>query len=481
MEPSSKRVKKSSNRDVLSSSSSSSSSSSTRSTSPLERDSPFVTAKLPTAAADSILLVKKHKRRTKATTKTTDVEPPTLSDADASATITDATFQQRRVRFSSPAISSQILIPPREKHYHHPMSPREKTLKVFGCLFLLAMSCGLGLYVVQMSPPQKGATATDQHHQQQIDVKNFLSIRPSKISKLGTLTLREYLIDPEGIELALAPSFFGYYGYFGALAAWEDELSNSTFKVLSNEHVHAVAGASAGAMAAILIAAGVSPRRAAEFCSTITLDKFADFPGLLTVFRGNKFQQIMESFLRNASSLDTLDLEQAKIPVAVSGFDLQSWQGVLMQRGNMARAARASACFPFLFQPVGWIDGTKNYLFTDGGITDPSGVNGLSAFDRNTTLSTKRRRRVVNLVVGNFLGSPLGPSRMPMEGVEQVLSISIRNLPQCGPWAMKNGPLAVEGSRRAMTAALDEPLYLGSETGHYELHIDASSFVPDDQ
>lgn len=58
-----------------------------------------------------------------------------------------------------------------------------------------------------------------------------------------------------------------------------------------------------------------------------------------------------------------------------------------------------------------------------------------------------------------------------------LLSISIQNLPQCGPWAMKNGPLAVAAARKALRASLDLPLYLGQEEGHYELHIDASYFL----
>jgi hypothetical protein len=304
----------------------------------------------------------------------------------------------------------------------------------------------------------------------------------------SNLTLRAFLLDPAGIHLALAPSFFGYYGYFGALAAWDDELSNATYGVLQKENIHAVAGASAGAMAAILLSAGIPPRDAAAFCTTITLGEFADFPGFLTVFQGNKFEQLMQTFLRSQKGPNSqLRLQDADIPVAVSGFDLQTVQGKLLSRGSMARAARASACFPFLFQPVGWVDGTENYLLVDGGIQDVSGLEGLAALpplhlddDDDDGQPSRRSRRIVNLVVGSFLGNaPPGPSNMP-DGVHasEVLSISIQNLPQCGPWAMENGPLAVEGARRAMKEALDLPVYLGKEEGHYELHIDASSFVP---
>lgn len=301
---------------------------------------------------------------------------------------------------------------------------------------------------------------------------HILPTKPGTNDRVN-LTLREFLLEPSGYYLGMAPSFFGFYGYFGALAAWE-ELSNSTFDVLQ-DNIKGVAGASAGAMAAILLAAGIPPRRAAEFCTSISLTDFADFPGLLTFFRGNKFEQIMQEFMQTEQPRSTLNLQDARIPVAVSGYDIQRMEGRILRRGNMARAARASACFPLLFQPVGWVDGSENYLFVDGGIADMAGLAGLAALESKE----KTPRRVVNMVVGDFLGSTSpGPSQIP-KGVNasELLSITIQNLPRCGPLSMSNGPRAVEAARRAMQASLDAPLYRGQEEGHYELHIDASHFI----
>jgi Patatin-like phospholipase len=289
--------------------------------------------------------------------------------------------------------------------------------------------------------------------------------------------LRDFLLHPDGYYLGMAPSFFGFYGYFGALAGWEDELSNSTFDVLQ-DNINGVAGASAGAMAAILVAAGIRPRRAAEFCSKISLTDFADFPGVLAVFRGNKFEQIMQDFLTSELPNATLALEHALLPVAVSGFDIQKMRGQLLRRGSMARAARASACFPFLFEPVGWVDGDQNYLFIDGGIADRHGMAGIAGLKSDR--GQQSQRRAINMVVGDFLtGNTPGPSAMPDNiNVDELLSITIQKLPPCGPLHMANGPIAVEAARQAMRASLDVPLFLGKEMGHYELHIDASHFIP---
>jgi hypothetical protein len=378
------------------------------------------------------------------------------SDLDVS-TLPSTT--NRRVRFASSCTDQKIHPKEREVHVGSSRTTWDRVIHIFSafgiCFFLFSSSF--------FQPAAKPVYRTSH------------LIPPKTGEAHANFTLRDFLLDPSGIHLGMAPSFFGFYGYFGALAAWEDELSNDNFDVLQ-ERIDGVAGASAGAMAAVLLAAGIPPRTAAEFCTNITLPEFADFPGLLTIFRGNRFEQIMHNFLREQRPDSSLQLQDANIPVAVSGFDLQTLSGKVLIRGSMARAARSSATFPFLFQPVGWIDGDDNYIFVDGGIADTSGVAGLAAL----TMAGDQKKRVVNLVVGGFhLGQAPGPSDMP-DGVEasEVLSISIQNLPQCGPWAMANGPLAVEGARRAMRASLDLPVYLGKEEGHYELHIDASSFIP---
>jgi hypothetical protein len=335
------------------------------------------------------------------------------------------------------------------------------------------------------------------------------------------LTLRDYLTHPEGIHLALAPSFFGFYGYFGALAGIEEGLflpntledtilvgrhdnnhtmilpppSTNTSLLLERQILKSVSGASAGAMAAILLAAGISPMVAANFCTTIQLKDFVDFPGLLSVFKGDKFEEIMHTFMTHTSSLPFLQLEDAVIPVAVSGFDVQSMETKILRNGSMARAARASACFPTLFQPVGWIDRISgdNYLLIDGGVADPSGLAGLAVTtmtgdtadaDRQLQQQQEQQlptKRVVNMAIGNFPQStPPSPSAIRSMGVDAstVLSISIQNLPHCGPWAMSNGRRAVEAARAVTKASLDAPLSLGEEDGHYELHLDASTFIP---
>lgn len=284
---------------------------------------------------------------------------------------------------------------------------------------------------------------------------------------LANFTLRDILHHPDGFHLAMAPSFFGFYGYFGMLAAWEDHVSDTMLRNAS--HLRSVAGASAGAMAAVLLAAGVRPKVAAEFCGTMTLPQFADPPGVVAAFKGDVFEQIMHEFLQQESPEHSLRLEDGNIPVAVSGFDLRTMSGKILRKGSMARAARASATFPLLFQPVRWEDEESEssyYLLIDGGLTDSAGLNGVQG--------VKAHQFVVNLVVGAPWEIPL--LQQTTNHGARHLTVSMRNLPVCGPWAMANGPIAVETATRAMAQSLDVPLYLGKDPNHFELHIDASKF-----
>eukprot|EP00536_Pseudo-nitzschia_multiseries_P005334 jgi/Psemu1/303314/fgenesh1_kg.99_\ len=200
----------------------------------------------------------------------------------------------------------------------------------------------------------------------------------------------------------------------------------------------------------------------------------------------------------------------------------------------MARAARASACFPGLFQPVGWLDPSPSFaggstpaddssdgngngngnatpstesnfsLLVDGGIFDWAGYNGLKDIlqnnnnNNNTNTKSKSKVRVLNMVVGGFGTAPPGPKTVSEtlgideSDLESVLSLSIVGLPHCGPLAMANGPLAVRAARFALREAMDRPIAAAAAAAaataavsgherkgshHYVLEIDASAYA----
>jgi hypothetical protein len=312
-------------------------------------------------------------------------------------------------------------------------------------------------------------------------------------------TLRDYLTHPDGFHMAFAPAFFGFFAYFGCLSALEEGTGGLIVPPIAEKEMkngednlclglRSVSGASAGAMAATLLASGIDPTVAAEFTSKFTWGMVSDPPGLGGYVKGNRFEEAMVDFLlkeakvnREGRSIDTpVQFDEALIPCAVSGFDLLRMKGVLLSSGSMAKAARASAGFPGLFQPVAWRETNSDEkkwlpdsLLIDGGIRDGLGLAGLGV------LGGPEKKRVVNVVVGDFgFSGPTGIHSLP-EGVNasSLVSIAITGTPMCGPWAMENGKRAVESARKAMLAALDSPMEKGDGENHYVLRLDASKFL----
>jgi hypothetical protein len=101
------------------------------------------------------------------------------------------------------------------------------------------------------------------------------TISTSTSTEAVVLTLRDILTDSSttGFHLAIAPSFFGFFGYFGMVAAWLDDPQQHPYddqptsfsSVLDQLPIRSVVGASAGAMVAILLAANVAPINAMTF------------------------------------------------------------------------------------------------------------------------------------------------------------------------------------------------------------------------
>lgn len=311
-------------------------------------------------------------------------------------------------------------------------------------------------------------------------------------------TLRDFLSHPDGFHMGFAPAFFGFFAYFGALAALEEGTGGLIVPPIAEKRkdfggdstsigLRSVAGASAGAMAATLLACGIDPTAAAEFTSKFTWNMVADPFGIGGYIKGNKFEKAMVDFLlKEASKSNRLDkksdgpiqFEEALIPCAVTVFDLFRMKGKILSSGSMAKAARASAGFPGLFQPVAWSENSDenkwlpDSLLIDGGIRDGLGLVGLGTF-------SSEKKRVVNLVVGDFgFQGPGGIHSLP-KGVNasSLVSIAIIGTPMCGPWAMENGKRAVESARKAMLMALDVPMEKGADANHYVLRVDASNYL----
>lgn len=125
--------------------------------------------------------------------------------------------------------------------------------------------------------------------------------------------------------------------------------------------IHAIAGASAGALVGGCYAAGLSIEQLENLVRKFRWRQ----TGRISFSRlGLQSNARMETFLR--ANLPTTRFEELRIPFAAMVTDLRTGTVVVMRdRGDLAFAIRASTCIPGLYLPVRDADGRQ---LVDGGL-----------------------------------------------------------------------------------------------------------------
>ena len=125
-----------------------------------------------------------------------------------------------------------------------------------------------------------------------------------------------------------------------------------------------VVGTSAGSLVAALYASGNSGAQLQKIAETMDEATFADWSLPLFnrgVLRGDALARYV------SQQVGGRRIEELGMPLGILATDLQTGQGVLFERGDIATAVRASSAVPGLFQPVR-ITG-RDYV--DGGLVGP--------------------------------------------------------------------------------------------------------------
>jgi len=125
-----------------------------------------------------------------------------------------------------------------------------------------------------------------------------------------------------------------------------------------------VAGTSAGSLVAALHASGRNGSQLQRMAETMDEATFTDWTLPLFsrgMLRGDALARYVQQQVGGRR------IEDLFMPLGILATDLQSGQGVLFERGDVATAVRASSAVPALFQPVR-ISG-RDYV--DGGLVAP--------------------------------------------------------------------------------------------------------------
>lgn len=231
--------------------------------------------------------------------------------------------------------------------------------------------------------------------------------------------------------LAMSSGFFAFYAHAGMMAALVE-------RGLAPAHV---AGSSAGALVGGAYAAGLAPDHLADVLLRLERADFWD-PALgLGLLRGQRFDRLLREML------PVERIEQGRVPLQISVFDIVRRRTAVLRRGDLAVAIRASCAVPGLFHPV-WID-RKPYW--DGGILDRPGIAGIPDGER--------------LLFHHIA------SRSPWRAADQVpprrremTTLVIADLPRSGPTKLDAGRRALAMAREATRRALDRPIAAGVVT-----------------
>jgi len=155
-----------------------------------------------------------------------------------------------------------------------------------------------------------------------------------------------------------------------------------------------VVGTSAGSLIGALYASNLDSRYLERTAAQLKKEDFFDY-GLLTAVKGmglakgDKLEQWVRGHVR------TGNIENLRIPFAAVATDLNWGREVVLDKGSVARAVRASSAIPGVFQPVLY----KGRILVDGGVVDslPIGV---------------ARSKGADLVIAVDVGSSMGTTRI---------------------------------------------------------------------
>lgn len=213
-------------------------------------------------------------------------------------------------------------------------------------------------------------------------------------SKIKNRQLK-HQIHSNGVALALGGGGFKGFFHVGVLEALD----------LMNIPVNFIAGTSVGALVGAGLACGLSISKIKSIALDMTKNTIFELGnpafsknGLL---KGDKAQKFFDDILNKSKFEDT------KIPFYVVATDLINGNKVIFNKGNIAKAIRASISIPAVFEPVIY----GNQVLVDGGVVEnlpmatvrkysklPLLASSLDTIYKTTDIELKKNENIANFI-----------------------------------------------------------------------------------
>ena len=213
-----------------------------------------------------------------------------------------------------------------------------------------------------------------------------------------------------------------------------------------------VVGTSAGSVVAAFYASGKTGAQLQALADSMDESQLTDWTvpfmsrGML---RGEALGRYINTQLNGAK------IEDLKIPLGIVATDLQTGDGILFRRGDIATAVRASSAVPSVFEPVRI--GNKDYV--DGGLVSPvpvlyarqMGADIVIAVDISSRPEDAKTTDMLKVLLQTFSIMGKSISQLEMAQAEVVVRPAMSDVGSTEFAARKK---SIEAGRAAMKLAL---------------------------
>ena len=262
-----------------------------------------------------------------------------------------------------------------------------------------------------------------------VPVPEVRAPEPKKIPKLG---------------LALGGGAARGFAHIGVLQVLEEEGIKPDF----------IAGTSAGSLVAALYASGKTSTQLTWLAESMDESQLTDWT-LPFAGRGVLRGEALGKYVN--SQLNGLKIEDMKIPLGIVATDLQTGEGILFRRGDVATAVRASSAVPSVFEPVRI--GQRDYV--DGGLVSPvpvlyvkqMGAQYIIAVDISSRPEDAKTSDIFKVLLQTFSIMSKSISQLELPQANVVVRPALPNVGSAEFSARKK---SIEAGRAAMKQALPQ-------------------------
>lgn len=192
------------------------------------------------------------------------------------------------------------------------------------------------------------------------------------------------------------------------------------------QKVDFIAGTSIGALIGALYAFGKSWE---EILNILQPIEWMDVSGFTLNRSGILSNKKLGSLIED--ELGDVQLEDAKIPLAIVATNIANGEKVVLKEGPLSRAVMASTCIPGVFTPIEW-DGT---MLVDGGVTDnipiqplcEMGADKVIGVDLNAKNQYEKPGNMVEVILNAFHFMLMHASKLNREGADIIIEPDLAN------------------------------------------------------